>query len=113
MWYYDKNKIEIDGSGCRLARWLGGAHEVRSNQCYWLLLKSGKMIARTPMVQHVESDDYLNDDAKREIERFDRSVDERLSDQNFMADPSDGFFPKTNLTRCQMALHVLKRVMVT
>jgi hypothetical protein len=45
-------KIEIDGSGRRLARWLGVAHRVGSNLCYWLLLESGKVIAHTT-VQHV------------------------------------------------------------
>jgi hypothetical protein len=49
------------------------------------------VIARTT-VQHVVRDDYLNDDVKRDIESFDRSVEERLSDQNFMADPADGFY---------------------
>ncbi len=91
VWYYDQKKIEIDGSGRRLARWLGVAHQVGSDLCYWLLLQSGKVIAHTT-VQHVVRDDYLNDDVKHDIESFDRSVDERLSDQNFMADPADGFY---------------------
>jgi hypothetical protein len=37
-------------------------------------------------------DNYLNDDVKRDIESFDRSVEEQLSDQNFMADPADGLY---------------------
>jgi hypothetical protein len=49
------------------------------------------MITRTT-VQHVERDDYLNDDVTRKIKSFDRSVDERLSDQNFFADPSNRFY---------------------
>ncbi len=49
------------------------------------------MIARTT-VQHVVRDDYLNVDVKRDINSFNRSVEERLSDQNFMADPPDGFY---------------------
>ena len=49
------------------------------------------MIARTT-VQHVVRNNYLNDDVKRDIESFDRSVEERLSDQNLMADPADGFY---------------------
>ena len=73
VWYYDEKKIEIDGGGRRLARWLGVAHRVGSDLCYWLLLESGKVIARTT-VQHVVRDDYLNDDVKREIERFDQSI---------------------------------------
>jgi hypothetical protein len=102
VWYYDQKKIEIDGSGRRLARWLGVAHRVRSDLCYWLLLDSGKVIARTT-VQHVVRDDYLNNDVKDNIESFNRSVDERLSDQNFMAYPADGFISKTSLMRCRMA----------
>jgi hypothetical protein len=91
VWYYDQKKIEIDGSGRRLARWLGVAHRVGSDLSYWLLLESGKVIARTT-VQHVIRDDYLNDDVKRNFDSFDRSVEEQLSDQNFMADPANGFF---------------------
>ncbi len=91
MWYYDQKKIEIDGSGRRLARWLSVAHRVGSDLCYWFLLESGKLIARTT-VQHVVSDNYLNNDVKRDFESFNRSVEERLSDQNFMADPADGFY---------------------
>ena len=49
-------------------------HRVGSDLCFWLLLDSG------------------NDDVKEDIESFDRSVNERLSDQNFMADPADGFY---------------------
>jgi hypothetical protein len=52
VWFYDQKKIDIDGSGCRLARWLGVAHRVGSDLCYWLLLESGKVIARLT-VQHV------------------------------------------------------------
>ena len=91
VWYYDQKKIEIDGSGRRLARWLSVAHRVGSDLCYWFLLESGKLIARTT-VQHVVSDNYLNNDVKRDFESFNRSVEERLSDQNFMADPADGFY---------------------
>ena len=82
VWHYDQKKIKIDGSGRRLARWLGVARRIASDLCYWVLLESGKIIARTP-VQHVVREDYLNDDVKLEIEMFNRSVEDRLSDQNF------------------------------
>ena len=91
VWYYDQKKIESDGSGRRLARWLGVAHRVGSDLCYWLLLESGKVIARTT-VQHVVRDDYLNDDVKREVERFDHAIEGRLSDQNFITGNSNGFY---------------------
>jgi hypothetical protein len=78
VWYYDQKKIEIDGSGRRLARWLRVAHRVGSDLCYWLLLQSGKVIAHTT-VQHVVRDNYvLNDDDKAVIERFDQAVEERM-----------------------------------
>ena len=91
VWYYDQKKIEIDGSGRRLASRLGAAHHVGSDLCYWLLLQPGKVIARTT-VQHVVRDDYLNDDVKSEIERFDQTVEERMSDQNFILDDLHGFY---------------------
>jgi hypothetical protein len=91
VWYLNQKKIEIDRSGRSLARWLGVAHRVGSDLCYLLLLESGKVIARTT-VQQVERDVYLNDQVKRVIESFDCSVDEGLSDQNFMADPSNGIY---------------------
>ena len=91
VWCYNQKKIEIDGSGRRLARWLGVAHRVGSDLCYWLLLQSGKVIARTT-VQYVVRDDYLNDDVKSEIERFDQTVEERMSDQNFILEDPNGFY---------------------
>jgi hypothetical protein len=91
LWYYDQKKIKIDGSGRRLARWLGVAHRICSDLCYWLLLESGKIIARTT-VQHVVREDYLNDDVELESERFDRSVEDRLSDQNFTLHDQNGFY---------------------
>jgi hypothetical protein len=86
--YYDQKKIEIDGSG--LAGWLGVAHRISSDLCYWLLLESGKVIARMTVVQHVMREDYLNDDVKMELDRFDKSVDDRLLGDNFvLGEPHD------------------------
>ena len=97
VWYYDQKKIEIDRSGRRLARWLGVAHRVGgSDLCYWLLPESGKVIARTT-VQHVVRDDHLNDNTIREIERFDRAVEERMSDHNFIVDEPNGFYIQDEL----------------
>jgi hypothetical protein len=91
VWYYDQKKIEINGSGRRLARWLGVAHRIGSDLCYWLLLESGKFIARTT-VRRVVREDYLNDDIKLEIKRINRSVENRLSDQNFTQHNQNGFY---------------------
>ena len=90
--FYDRKKKEMDDTGKKLARWLGVPHRVGSDLCYWLLLPSGKVIARTT-VQHVTREDLLNEDIRRQVETFDRDVDERLNDQGFMAlDPNATFF---------------------
>ena len=82
VWYYDQRKMEMNDSGRRLARWLGVAHRVGSDLCYWLLTESGNVIARTS-VQHVTREDYFNEDLKRQIEEFDAAVDERLHEEGF------------------------------
>ena len=91
--YYDQKKIEINGSGRRLVRWLGVAHRIGSDLCYWLLLESGKVIARRT-VQHVVREDYLNDDVKMELDRFDKSVDDRLLGDNFVLGKPHDFYIK-------------------
>ena len=91
VWFYDRKKMEMDDTGRKLARWLGVAHRVGSDLCYWLLLPSGKVIARTT-VQHVTREDMLNDDVRRMIDEFDRNVDERLDDQAFLAEDPDATF---------------------
>ena len=92
-----RKKIEIDSSGRRLAHWLGVAHRVGSDLCYWLLLESGKVVIARTTVQHVVRNDHLNDDVKREVERFNRAIEEHLSDQNFIAGDADGFFIQDKL----------------
>jgi hypothetical protein len=39
----------------------------------------------------------VNEDVRHEIERFDRSIEERLSDQDFIADNTQGFFIQDEL----------------
>ena len=88
VWFYDHKKMEIDDTGKGLARWLGVAHRVGSDLCYWLLLKSGNVIARTT-VQHVTREDLLNNETRQQVEDFDRSVEERLNKQGFLAQDAD------------------------
>ena len=59
MWFYDHKKIEMDSTDKRLARWLGIAHHVGSDLCYWLLLSNGKVVLARTMVQHVTREDML------------------------------------------------------
>ena len=88
---YDHKKIELDGTGRRLARWLGVAHRVGSDLCYWLLLSTGNVVARTT-VQHVTREDILNAEVKAMITEFDDTIATRLDDQNFQANNNDDTF---------------------
>ena len=83
VWFYDHKKIEMDSTGRRLARWLGIAHRVGSDLCYWLLLPNGKVLARTT-VQHVTREDFLNEDVKMQVNQFDEQIEDRLNDDNFV-----------------------------
>jgi hypothetical protein len=58
---------------------------VGSDLCYWLLLSNGSILARTT-VQHVTREDWLNEEAKEQINRYDQAVDERLDNANFVID---------------------------
>jgi hypothetical protein len=68
VWFYDHKKIEMDSAGKRLARWLGIAHRVDSDLCYWLLLLNGSILAHTT-VQHVTREDWFNEEIKEQINR--------------------------------------------
>ncbi len=57
----------------QLARWLGASHHVGSDLCYWLVMDSGQIMSKTS-AEHVTHDDYLNEDTKRRIKRFDEKL---------------------------------------
>ena len=81
VWCYEHKKIEMDSTGKRLARWLGVAHRVGSDLCYWLLTSNGNVIARTT-VQHVTREDFLDEATRVQIAQFDQGVNDRLNDDN-------------------------------
>jgi hypothetical protein len=108
VWVYDHKKIELDSTGKRLARWLGIAHRVGSDLCYWLLLANGKVLARTT-VQHVTREDMLNEDVKLQINQFDEQVENRLNDENFVVDDQNitNFYLEDEETLVDVASHMI------
>jgi hypothetical protein len=104
VWYYDHKKMDMVDSGKRLARWLGIAHRIGSDLCYWLLLPNGSVIAPRTTVQHVTRTDLLeSEEVKMQIERFDEQVEQRrLTDENFVVDnPSvAGFYLEDEINEC-------------
>ena len=90
VWWWDRpNKPSINDTSKRLARWLGVSHRVGSDLCYWLVTESGQLISKTS-VEHVTRDDYLQEDTKVMIERFDEKLEERLDDTNFTLEGEGG-----------------------
>jgi hypothetical protein len=73
----------------RLVRWLGVSHRVGLDLCYWLVTDSGQVVSKTS-VEHVTHDDYLNEDTKKRIKRFDEKLEEHLDDTNFVLQGEDG-----------------------
>jgi hypothetical protein len=49
VWVWDSPNAEVNP---RLARWLGVAHRIGSDLCYWVINDKGNVMARTT-VQHV------------------------------------------------------------
>jgi len=91
VWYWDDARGN-DLAGRKLGRWLGVAHRVGGVLCYWVITKSGKVIARTT-VQHVIRENFLQEEIKESINELDVALKERLDDANFVVDdPTIKFF---------------------
>ena len=65
-----------------LGRWLGVSHRIGSDLCYWILTKSGKVLASTT-VQHVTTDDAASPSIALQITYFNDTLKARLDDNNF------------------------------
>jgi hypothetical protein len=67
-----------------LGRWLGVSHHVGSDWCYWIVTDSGQVVLKTS-VEHVTHDDnYLNEDTKAKVKKFEKKLGKRLDDSNFI-----------------------------
>jgi hypothetical protein len=78
----------------RLGRWLGVAHRVGSDLCYWVLDEQAHIMARTT-VQHVTDLDRKNPETAEKIRVFGEDLDARLSDENHVLPdvvPGSSFF---------------------
>ena len=82
VWYHDNSKGDTTDEQPHLGHWLGIAHRIGSDLCYWVLTKAGKVIARTT-VQHVTQQDMDDSGIRERIRQFKLIVGERLNDQNF------------------------------
>jgi Reverse transcriptase (RNA-dependent DNA polymerase) len=83
VWYWPNTTASHTDTNRQLARWVGVAHRIGSNMCYWLMPVSGILMANTS-VQHVIHDDYMNPDIKQQIDSFNEELVERLDSANFI-----------------------------
>jgi hypothetical protein len=80
IFYYDDTPFPEPK--CILARWLGVAHRVGQAPCYWILTKTGKVIARTT-IQKMNSDDSMI--MLAEIKEFDAAIHARFHDDIYIS----------------------------
>jgi len=88
VWAYDSKHPGVGDEDRMLARWLGVSSNVGSDMCYWIMPVSGKAIARTT-VQHVTREDMLNPVIAEQVETFDKSLTNRLNDENHLIEGMD------------------------
>ena len=74
-----------------VGRWLGVAHRIGSDMCYWVLKSNGHVLSRTT-VQHITEIDLRKDDVSLKLSEFDMAIADRLSDQNFLLPNVDGMY---------------------
>ena len=89
VWFHDNSKGDTTDEQPSLGYWLGVAHRIGSDLCYWVLTKSGKVIARTT-VQHVTQADMDDPKISERIRQFKLIVAERLDDRNFTDQETKG-----------------------
>jgi hypothetical protein len=85
VWYWPNTHPALIENSQELARWMGVAHKVGSEMCYWLIPVSGIPVANTT-VQHVTLEEMHNPDIQVQIEAFDKALVVRLNNTNHTID---------------------------
>jgi hypothetical protein len=91
VWYWDEKKVDMTNEQCLIGRWLGTAHQIGSNMTYWILMKSGHVIAWST-VQHVITSDMSQPAIQEQVKAFDTAIELRLADANFMQEEPGIFY---------------------
>jgi hypothetical protein len=93
VWYHQPG-TDTSEPVRRLGRWLGVAHQIGSDMCYWVIPVSGIVLARTT-VQHVTPLELQVTELEDQVKEFDIALRERLSDSNFVIsgmEETSGFY---------------------
>ena len=82
VWYWRQPNPSLSEHDRELAQWMGVAHRVGSDMCYWLMPVSGVPVMNSS-VQHVTADDLRNPEIMHRIEDFNTRLNTQLDDTNF------------------------------
>ena len=88
VWYWRAPHPSMAENTRELARWMGVAHRVGSDMCYWLMPVSGIPVVNST-VQHVTAEDMRDPDINARIEDFNTKLAEHLDDTNFVLGGED------------------------
>ena len=69
VWYHPGIHPKFNDENRTLGRWVGVSHRIVSDMCYWIIKKSGTVIAETT-VQNVTRDDMLDAKTAAQVENF-------------------------------------------
>ena len=84
VWYHREDSPDKRDIG----RWIGISHRIGSDMCYWIVTKSGTVIAETT-VQHFTRDDSLNDEHSKQLDVVNESIRAATNDKNFQLQDSE------------------------
>jgi hypothetical protein len=93
VWYWDKPHLDILKENPKIGCWLGVPHRVGSDMCYLVINENGNVLSQMT-VEHVTQDDIKTDEMKARLEEFDKKLNMRLIDTNFVVENAEmeGFF---------------------
>jgi hypothetical protein len=87
VWYWHSPNSDDNP---RIGQWLGVSHRVGSALCYWILLSTGRVLARTT-VQHVMTKYIAMDEVQEKFQEFNNELSNVMGNDHCIAD-GDGFY---------------------
>jgi len=106
VWYWRGVHASVGEHAKDFGRYLGVARKVGTGMTYFILTRSGKVIAESS-VQHVTREDMENPDIRGQFEQFNTEVKKKLNDENFKLETVDG---ENNLADPLQTLSILARI---
>ena len=94
VWYWHSPHPSLSEHHRELARWMGVAHRVGSDMCYWLMPVSGIPVVNSS-VQHVMAEDLRNTQIMEQVNDFNTRLNTHLDNTNFelLGDDIDHYYP--------------------